>query len=115
MAGADGNLWFTESSGDRVGWISPRPPHEVSEVLVPASRSWTRAITLGPDGNLWFAETGGTRIGRVMKAPPHEVQEFPLPRFPTSPSAITAGPTGTSGSPALARSSRERSRSIPKR
>ena len=61
-AGPDGNLWFTEKEGNRVGRITPAG--EVTEFSVTVgSNPW--GIAAGPDGNLWFTEYGGNRIGRI--------------------------------------------------
>src|SRR5450432_3397082 len=53
--GPDGNLWFTEFGGNRIGRITP------SGVVTEFSAGITAnaapyGITAGPDGNLWFAE-----------------------------------------------------------
>jgi streptogramin lyase len=73
--GPDGNLWFTEELGDRIGRITPHGVvTEFSAGLTPFS--FATGITAGPDGNLWFAEnaafsgaTGATgRIGRITPA-----------------------------------------------
>jgi streptogramin lyase len=64
--GAHGNLWFTESAGNRIGRITP----------------------LGPDGNLWFTEFYGNAIGRIT--PGGKITEFPV-RKQSAPNGITAG------------------------
>ena len=72
-AGPDGNLWFTEEGGNRIGRITP------SGVVTEFSAGITanaqlEFITPGPDGNLWFTEQSGNRIGRIttgaVGAPP---------------------------------------------
>src|SRR6266550_7988578 len=65
-AGPDGNLWFTESSGNQIGRITPAGL--ITEFPLPNSGSDPRGITAGPDGALWFTEFGGNRIGRVTTA-----------------------------------------------
>ena len=62
-AGADGNLWFTESSSNRIGRITPAGVVTEFSAGITAGRS-PYGITAGPDGNLWFTETAGNRIGR---------------------------------------------------
>ncbi|MEA2785004.1 MAG: virginiamycin lyase [Candidatus Eremiobacteraeota bacterium] len=72
--GPDGNLWFTEQSGDRIGRVTPRGVvTEFSAGITPFSNP--TAITAGPDGNLWFTENAGFsgasttgRIGRITTA-----------------------------------------------
>ena len=63
-AGPDGNLWFTEYDGDRIGRITPSGV--VTEFSTGISTfGGPDGITAGPDGNLWFTEFNGNRIGRI--------------------------------------------------
>src|SRR5208337_2211810 len=91
-AGPDGNLWFTEFSGDRIGRITPGGTvTEFSTGITPNSDP--DEITAGPDGNLWFTEASGDRIGRIT--PGGTVTEFSAGITPNSePRGITAGPDG---------------------
>src|SRR5581483_8988231 len=52
--GPDGNLWFTEGDGNKIGQITPTGT--VKEFTVPTAKSNLGGITTGPDGNLWFTE-----------------------------------------------------------
>src|ERR1700687_3806642 len=62
-AGPDGNLWFTEISGNRIGRITPLGVvTEFSAGITAGAVPY--GITAGPDGNLWFAEYGGNQIWR---------------------------------------------------
>src|SRR4030095_2967009 len=62
--GPDGNVWFTEFFGNRIGRITP--PGVVTEFSVGISNgAGPRGITLGPDGNLWFTEFNGNRIRQI--------------------------------------------------
>src|SRR2546421_9401158 len=54
--GPDGNLWFTEFFGNKIGRISTTGI--ITEYPIPTSSSWPEGITAGPDGNLWFTEYG---------------------------------------------------------
>ena len=56
-AGPDGNVWFVEEHGDRVGRIASGGA--ITEFPLPAAGSFARGITSGPDGNLWFTELPG--------------------------------------------------------
>jgi streptogramin lyase len=90
-AGPDGNLWFTEVFGDRIGRITPHGVvTEFSAGMTPFS--FAGAITPGPDGNLWFTENAG-RIGRVT--PAGVITEFSagLPSG-AKPAGIAAGSDG---------------------
>ncbi len=63
-AGPDGNLWFTESDGNRIGRITPGGTiTEFARGISAKSRPF--GIAAGPDGNVWFTEFSGNRIGRV--------------------------------------------------
>jgi streptogramin lyase len=89
--GADGNLWFTEFFGDRIGRITPAGVvTEFSDGITPGSRP--DGITAGPDGNLWFTEAGGRRIGRITTA--GVVTEFSTGITGGGLTGITAGPDG---------------------
>src|SRR3954449_8473460 len=63
--GPDGNLWFTEDIGSRIGRITTSGG--VTEFETITGNSHPKGITAGPDGNLWFAEgaTGTARIGQI--------------------------------------------------
>ena len=90
--GPDGNLWFTEAQGNRVGRITPQGV--ITEFTIPAAGSFPGGITAGPDGNLWVCANGTNRILRVT--PAGVFTEFPIPNaFPSGgPSSITTGPDG---------------------
>jgi streptogramin lyase len=89
-AGHDGNLWFTEFYGNKIGRVSPRGT--LTEFPVPTAKSEPMWITTGPDGNLWFTEVIGNKIGRVTIA--GSITEFPIPTAKSEPGAITAGSDG---------------------
>src|SRR5947209_13652407 len=64
ITGADGNVWFTEDIGNRIGRITPSGV--VTEFSTGLSNAaYPRDIAAGPDGNLWFTEFAGNRIGRI--------------------------------------------------
>jgi streptogramin lyase len=63
-AGADGNLWFTEQTSNRIGVINPTTD-AISEFVLPTTGSYPRGITAGPDGNLWFTEFQANKIGMI--------------------------------------------------
>jgi streptogramin lyase len=103
--GPDGNLWFTEAAGNKIGRITPAG--SIREFPLPTTCNDSMGcgpagITAGPDGALWFTETIGNKIGRIT--PAGRIQEFPLPT--TCPQDVTGlsllGP-GSAGNGALAR------------
>jgi streptogramin lyase len=90
-AGPDGNLWFTEFSGNKVGKITP--DGSVTEYgPLPTANSSPRGITAGPDGNLWITEQLGNKVGKLT--PAGALNEYALPTSNSSPRGITAGPDG---------------------
>ena len=62
-AGPDGNLWFTESSGNKIGRITTTGT--ITEFAIPTAKSLPVSITSSPDGNLWFTEEYGYNIGKI--------------------------------------------------
>jgi serine/threonine protein kinase len=90
--GPDGNLWFTEPDGDKIGRISTSGT--ITEFPTPTPGSSPYGITVGPDGNLWFAEDVSHKIGRISTS--GTITEFPIPTAQSgySPSEIIAGPDG---------------------
>ena len=88
-AGPDGNLWFTEFNGNKIGRITTAGV--VTEFAVPTADSGPVGITAGPDGNLWFTEERNN-IGRITTA--GAITEFAVPTANSEPFGITAGPDG---------------------
>src|SRR5881296_1027620 len=98
IAGRDGNLWFTERFGNKIGRIAPTSGliTEFCQVLTAGNPSGItgspRGITVGPDGNIWFAEVSGV-IGRITSV--GVITEFASDLIRDSgPFAITAGRDG---------------------
>jgi virginiamycin B lyase len=90
--GADGDLWFTEFNGSRVGRITPAGKvTEFSRGITAASVPY--GIAAGPDGNMWFTEIQSSRVGRIT--PNGKVTEFSRGITAASgPVGIAAGPDG---------------------
>lgn len=61
--GPDGNLWFTEDSGNRVGRITPAGVITEFKLNGLADYAGLSSITKGPDGKLWFTEKNANKIG----------------------------------------------------
>jgi len=70
-AGPDGALWFTESSGEKIGRVTTSG--SVSEFPItsppdPFGNSVPVGIAAGPEGALWFTEFHTGAIGRSTTA-----------------------------------------------
>jgi streptogramin lyase len=90
-AGPDGNLWFAELFGQKIGRITTAGA--VTEFPTPTTPSEPFAITAGPDSNLWFTEQQSHRIGQIT--PAGVITEFPVPNAGVGDlHEITAGPDG---------------------
>jgi streptogramin lyase len=89
-AGPDGNLWFAEVHGNKIGRITPTGT--VTEFAVPTGGGGPGGITAGPDGNVWFTELGGTKIGKIT--PAGAITEYAVPTANSQPYGITLGPDG---------------------
>ncbi len=85
--GPDGNLWFTEENGNRIGRITPGGAITEFTAGLSAGAQPTE-ITPGP-GGLWFTESGTSRIGLITTA--GAITEFPAG---AAPDGIVAGPDG---------------------
>ena len=88
--GPDGNLWFTEESGNKIGRITPSG--QITEYPVPTEGSDPHGITAGPDGSMWFTEGLANKIGQIT--PSGRITEFPIPGVEAGPAEIAAGPDG---------------------
>jgi virginiamycin B lyase len=70
----DGNVWFTEEAGDKIGAMAP--DGTVHEYPIPTTGAMAQGITVGPDGALWFAEAAPAQIGRMTTS--GAVVEYPV-------------------------------------
>jgi streptogramin lyase len=92
-AGPDGNIWFTEGAGNKIGRLTPETDGGVAitEFTVPTTSSQPYQITSGPDGNLWFTEYAESKIGKITTS--GAISECPL-AVGAGPYGITTGPDG---------------------
>jgi streptogramin lyase len=91
-AGSDGNLWFVEHNGNRIGVINSTT-RAVGEFAIPTAGGDPTAIASGPDGNMWFTEFFGDKVGMINPTT-HAITEFPVPAPFTGPTSISVGPDG---------------------
>jgi streptogramin lyase len=90
-AGPEGNIWFTEQSGNNIARINSQGI--VTEFPVTTAGSAPTGIAAGPDGNLWFTEAVGNNIGK-MTTSGRVLKEYPIPTAFSFPAGITLGPDG---------------------
>jgi streptogramin lyase len=88
--GPDGNTWFIETGGNKVGRITTGGV--ITEFAIPTADSNPEDITPGPDGNLWFTESNTDKVGRIKTS--GVIAEFAVPTAHSRPTLITAGPDG---------------------
>ena len=88
-AGPDGNVWFTEPIGDRVGRITPLG--QIERFPLP-KYSRRGDIVTGPDGALWLMEEGEgiAEIGRMTTS--GQLTQFPLGKAFSA--TLVSGPDG---------------------
>ncbi len=88
--GSDGNLWVTESVGDKIARVTPGGA--ITVFAVPTKNAMPWGIAAGPDGNLWFTENGSSKIGRITTS--GVITEFSLGQSGLCPFDIVAGSDG---------------------
>jgi RHS repeat-associated protein len=85
----DGNLWFTEQAGNKIGKITTAG--SFTEYTVPTASSSPYGIVAGPDGNVWFTESAKDKVGKVTTAGTFTEYALTAGRVPHG---ITVGPDG---------------------
>src|SRR5262249_12463131 len=111
-AASDGNLWFTEQAGNKIGSIDSST-HAITETTIPTANAMLFGIAAGPDAPLWVTEFAANKSGasdtptathhrrapRTHTRRPTQSRRAP-PRPPApAPSGSRRVPTATSGSP----------------
>ncbi len=86
--GPDGNLWFTESRGQKVARITPSGV--ITEFALPGT--FPGDIIAGPDEAMWFTEGATGRIGRIT--PAGKIREVEFSTHFDAAGGITTGPDG---------------------
>ncbi len=90
VPGPEGNLWFTEYRGEKIGRVTPAGT--ITEFAIPTERARPEGIAPGPEGNLWFTERKGNKIGMIT--PSGTISEFAIPTAESEPEDIALGPDG---------------------
>src|SRR5258708_7592541 len=99
--GPDGNLWFTEGHGNKIGKVTPGGVF--TEYVLPTATSEPEGITSGPCGDgmqaqcLWFTEykilsQNRANIGRISTS--GTITEYQLLTDHARANDITLGPCG---------------------
>jgi virginiamycin B lyase len=89
-AGPDGNIWFTEENGNRIGRITLGGAiTEFTQGL--SSGALPVEITPGADGRMWFTEPGINKIGAISPST-GQITEYGSTTAP--PDGIISGPDG---------------------
>ena len=83
--GPDGNLWFTEMAGNKIGKITP-----AGVVTEYTCGTGPVNIVAGPDGNLWFAEKYANKVGKMTTS--GVLTEYSPTTATSQPNGITVGP-----------------------
>ena len=66
VGGPDGNVWFTEETGDAIGRLSTSGTNYTAYVC--AACALPTSIVVGGDGSLWFGDFTTDRIYRITIA-----------------------------------------------
>jgi streptogramin lyase len=74
--GPDGNMWFTESTADKIGRITPTGA--ITEFKLPTKGGFPDGIRAGSNGVLWFAEAVAGKIGSISLQ--GTIKEYPVGR-----------------------------------
>ena len=89
-AGPDGNMWFTEIAGDKIGRATTGGT--ITEFTGLSPGAGPALITVGADHNLWFTECHASNIAKITTA--GAVTEYHTITPSANPLDIAAGPDG---------------------
>src|SRR5579875_3716270 len=95
VEGPDGNLYYTEVTGNYIGQVTPSCV--VTHFPIPTAAAVPVAIAVGSDGAIWFTEApdpGTSKIGRVTTTGAFTEYSTGLTAG-SLPVGITPGPNGT--------------------
>lgn len=94
----EGNLWFTEINGNKIGKLipskaKPGTSEGVFEFPLPKPNSKPHNIIVARDGMVWFSEMAGNRVGSLNPAT-GEIKEFSVPTPNSEPHHLAEGAKG---------------------
>jgi streptogramin lyase len=84
VAGPDGNVWYTDTVGNRIGRISSSG--QVALYPTPQKGGEPNSIVLGPDAKLWFADRSANAIAQISAD--GQIKEFPIPTVDAFPDGL---------------------------
>jgi virginiamycin B lyase len=90
-AAPDGNVWFAELFGNKIGRISAKG--EITEFPIPTADSGPYEPAFDKSGNVWFCESTADKIGKLDPAT-GKFEEFPLPVAKCLPRDMITGSEG---------------------
>jgi len=93
-----GNLWFTELNGNRIGKLVPSRAKSltsqgITEYELPHPNSKPNYLTIAKNGMIWFTELGGNRIGS-LDPKNGWIKEYEIPTPHSQPHEIIEAPDG---------------------
>jgi streptogramin lyase len=94
--GPDGNIWFTEKWGNKVGYINPTT-RNITEFnlsnVAPPGYNYPEGIATGPDGNIWVADENSGQISKITTSGNITYYSLSYTTYP-HPDSVVAGPDG---------------------
>jgi streptogramin lyase len=101
VSGPDGNLWFVEGNGNKIGRITTAG---VITEYANTAGGWPQDLAVGSDGNIWFTDQGVSGGGTasvnangaigMLNITTSVITKYPLLTGNTQANFITLGPDG---------------------
>jgi virginiamycin B lyase len=90
---ADGSLWFTEATADKVGKINATTK-VATDFPVPTAGAAPGAIVVTRNGTIWFTEPNANRIASFSPKNPGSITEYGVPSLapPPTPTIVNEKP-----------------------
>ena len=84
VAGPDGNVWYTDTVGNRIGRISSSG--QIALYPTPRKGGEPNSIVLGPEAKLWFADRSANAIAQISAD--GQIKEFLIPTVDAFPDGL---------------------------
>lgn len=101
IAGADGDLWFTDPGANAIGRIALSTAKANERFIfadhlqvfpMPTTNSGVYGLAAAPDGTVWFTEQNAIRIGSITTS--GKITDYPCTQRDERPTAITVSRDG---------------------